>query len=573
MNNTQPVFTEKNNCQDCYKCIRHCPVKAIKIENMSASVMDELCIYCGTCVEVCPADAKKVRNDLNSARYLMEHKKRVILSIAPSWPLAFEDYSDAQLLYALKQLGFNGVSETAVGAEWVTRKATQILKDSEQGLCLSSCCPVVVQIIEKFYPQHIPYLMPLQSPMQVHARYLKQKYGTDTAVIFAGPCIAKKKEIEEAENCMDIAITFDDLRSWLEDEALVPDFIEPKEIPAANNKNRQSSLYPIDGGMIEGIQSTIDFTEHEMMTFSGINHVKSILENLDELKNQKLFLELMACEGGCINGPGNKIKTNTAAARLKISKRSHILEEEVILDNLQFDTHRDFYKSETQIKKEYSEAEIHYALTCVDKLSSEDELNCGGCGYLNCRDFACAMIEGKAERQMCVSYMRKLAQNKASVLLQKIPYGVVTIDENLHIIESNELFAKILGEEAEEIFNVKPGMQGCDFKKLVPFYGFFESLILSGEESMSRDISFKNELFHLSVFSIQKHKIVCGIFHRVGNNQTLSQEMYDRIYQTISENMMTAQKVAALLGQNASKTELLLHSVLEASKKGGNYEE
>ncbi len=575
MNNTQPVFTEKNNCQDCYKCIRHCPVKAIRIENMSASVMDELCIYCGTCVEVCPADAKKVRNDLNSARYLMRNKKKVILSIAPSWPLAFSDYSDTQLLNAFKQLGFYTVSETAVGAEWVTQKTTQILQESQQGLWLSSCCPVIVQMIKKFYPQHIPYLMALQSPMQAHARYLKQIHGEDTAVVFAGPCIAKKKEIEEVKNSMDVVLTFDALRSWLDEEALNPEnVIEPVEVPHKNNKNRKSSLYPIDGGMIAGIQSGNNFIEQEMMTFSGIEHVSNILENLDELKGQKLFLELMACEGGCINGPGNKIKTNTAAARLKIIKRSHILSEEILPKHPDLDIHRNFYRSDNaSIKKEYSEVEIRDALTTVDKLSSEDELNCGGCGYLNCRDFACAMIEGKAERQMCVSYMRKVAQNQASVLLQKIPYGVVTIDETLHIIESNEHFAKMMGEEAENIFKVKPGMQGCNLKKLLPFSTLFEGLMLSGEESLSKDILFKDELYHLSIFSIQKHKIVCGIFHRIGNNQSLTQEMNDRIYQAIYENMMTAQKVAALLGQNASKTEFLLHSVLEASKKRNEHEE
>ncbi len=351
MNNTQLVFTEKNNCQDCYKCIRHCPVKAIKIENMSASVMDELCIYCGTCVEVCPVDAKKTRNDLALARYLMQSGKKVVLSMAPSWPLAFSDYSDSQLLYALKQLGFHTVSETSLGAEMVTQQATQILQEGKQGLWLSSCCPVIVQMIEKIYPQHLSYLMPLQSPMQVHARYLKQIYGEDTVVIFAGPCIAKKKEVEEVENQMDIVLTFDTLRSWLEDEALVPDFMESIDTPPANTKNRKASLYPVDGGMIAGIASNSGVTEQQMMTFSGIEHVSGILENLEELKHQKLFLELMACEGGCINGPGNKIKINTAAARLKIIKRSHVLVEETLPKHLQLDMHRHFYSASTATKK------------------------------------------------------------------------------------------------------------------------------------------------------------------------------------------------------------------------------
>ncbi len=566
MNKLQAIFTEKNNCQDCYKCVRRCPVKAIKIESQRASVMDELCIYCGVCVEVCPAGAKKIRNDLNSARYLMRSGKKVILSMAPSWPLAFNDYSDGQLLQAIRQLGFYAVSETALGAELHSREAAKLLHENKQSLWLSSCCPTVVQLIQKFYPQHLKHVMPLQSPMQLHARYLKQVYGADTAVIFAGPCIAKKKEIEEAENCTDVALTFDVLRSWLEDEALIPDFLETAEDHTSEQKNRESALYPVDGGMIAGLKSGSGIVEQEMMTFSGIEHVRSILHSLDELKDKKLFLELMACEGGCVNGPGNKRKANTAAARFEIISRRHLLAEESIPENLQLDVHRHFKAVASQTEWKHSEADIRQALASVDKLSREDELNCSGCGYRNCRDFACAMIEGKAERQMCVSYMRKVAQNKASVLLQKIPYGVVTVDENLRIIESNEPFAHMIGEEAERIFNIKPGMQGSDLNKLLPFARLFEGLILSGEESLSKDIHFKDDLYHLSVFSIQKHKIVCGIFHRISNQNGLSKEMHDRVYQAIYENMMTAQKAAALLGENASKTEFLLQSVLEASK-------
>ena len=106
MNGFYPVYTKENECQDCYKCIRHCPAKAIKLRNGSASVMPECCVACGRCVKVCPAGAKQIRSDADRVKYLLEKGERLVLSLAPSWKTAFKDVSEAQMVSALKKLGF-----------------------------------------------------------------------------------------------------------------------------------------------------------------------------------------------------------------------------------------------------------------------------------------------------------------------------------------------------------------------------------------------------------------------------------------------------------------------------------
>jgi len=566
MNILQAIYTEKNNCQDCYKCVRRCPVKAIKIEGHRASVMDDLCIYCGKCVQVCPAGAKKVRNDIAEVKYLLGRKQKLILSLAPSWVVGFSDYSVPQLQQAIESLGFYGLSETAIGAEWVASDALKLIQSEKEKLWISSCCPVVVQLIKKYYPQYLNHITPLLSPMQAHARYLKTIYGSDCLVVFAGPCIAKKTELLADDNAVEVAITFDELRSWLDDEALTPEFLNGKNNESTYAHNRPGSIYPVDGGMISVMRQNATITDAQMMTFSGLINIRNILDQLPQLHGHSLFLELMACEGGCINGPGMKQGENTASKRLNVLEHGHSLPGHHDVKFPADSICHNFCESSIQKPIEHSEADIKHMLSSIDKLSREDELNCSGCGYESCRDFACAMLEGKAERQMCVSYMRKVAQNKASVLLQKIPYGVVMADEHMHIIESNESFAQILGADAIAIYKARPGMQGTDLNKLMPFSKLFKGLLQSGEESIDKDIRYNNQLVHLSVFSIQKHKIVCGIIHPLSRQGGLSHEMQKRLHQAMYENMMTAQKAAALLGENASKTEFLLHSVLDASQ-------
>ena len=109
MNFLYPIFTEQTECQDCYKCVRHCPCKAIRVENGHATVVPELCVLCGRCVMDCPAHAKHVRDDLTKTKKLFEVSKKVFVSLAPSFASEFSDYSIDELCAALKQLGFYGV--------------------------------------------------------------------------------------------------------------------------------------------------------------------------------------------------------------------------------------------------------------------------------------------------------------------------------------------------------------------------------------------------------------------------------------------------------------------------------
>lgn len=567
MNQQYPVYTEAYNCQDCYKCIRRCPVKAIRIEDNMASVIPELCTMCGICVEVCPANAKQIRNDLVIARSLVKHNSNVVASIAPAYIAEFPQLSESVLIKALKMLGFSNVSETALGAQMVSNEVKKYTE--KEGVHISSACPSVVELVKKYYPQHKSKIVPVMSPLMAHAKLLKKHYGNTCKVVFIGPCVAKKSEADQMSNLIDVAITFKDLKQWWDDEGIDLELIPENEDRFVPYKSVEGALYPIDGGMIEGIRQNAAVTDASFMTFSGQENVKDVMEELSSWpQNEPLFLELLACRGGCINGPGMANKGEIGFKRHRVIRECSFpkrTDKALTQADLSIDLSLSFLRnSKTDCKKTIDESAIADVLESIGKLTEKDHLNCSGCGYDTCRNFAEAMLEGKAERSMCVSFMRQVAHDKASVLLQKIPAAVVVVDDQLKVIESNRRFATLLGEDIEMIFDVQPRLEGSDFKKLLPDYKIFETLLRTGEESMERKVRMNEKLYNISVFSIQKYKIVCGIIQNLHDPEVRRDFVRQQTEDVIKQNMETVQKIAFLLGENASYTNSILNSITES---------
>ena len=572
MNKLEAIYTEETNCQDCYKCIRHCPVKAIKIENHSASIIHSQCIFCGKCVSVCPSGAKKLRNDVQTAQFLLKQSKPVILSLAPTYPIDFDKYTKSQFIYALKQLGFARVSETALGAEILSERTSDWLSEQKSGVYISSCCPSIVHLIQKYYPKLSANITPLKSPAQIHASYLRELYG-DVTIIFAGPCIAKKTELAYPDNNINLALSFQELEELLQDAGLQPEYIKPHETQSFEPfEAHNGKAYPVDGGMLNSMKPNVAGMDASFMSFSGIENVKSILNNLPEVNNGRLFLELMTCTGGCINGPGRTSEKSIATSRLQIIEDCNSINHS--LEPLDFKGNiyqpYNFLKAVNGIT--YSEKLILKTLNDIGKNNELDELNCGGCGYYTCRLFAKAILDEKAESQMCVSYMRRMAQNKAYVLLEKIPYGFVIVDEDLKITESNRLFASICGPDVVLAFDAKPGLEGADISKVTSISRLFQNLLESGNDRIEKQIRFDNTVLHVSVFTIQKHKKVCAIVQNPDTGTINRDDLLESMQQIIRENMQTAQKVAGLLGENASKTECTLNKIID-SYSGERYED
>ncbi len=566
MNFLNPIFTEKRECQDCYKCVRHCPVKAIKVEGGYASVVPELCILCGHCVEVCPNSAKRVRDDLPQARQLFTLKPRVVVSLAPSYVSEFPEVTPGQLIRVFKRLGFFGVSETALGAQQVSAQAAAALAEGSGRVLYSSACPTVVSYLQKHRPADSQFLTGLLSPLLTHCKMLRQAFGPDIGIVFIGPCIAKKLEAAQHPELLDVALTFDDLRRWLAQEKIAPETLMPETGDTFIPENSaEGAWYPVDGGMIAGMKSLCGVNDCSFMAFSGINAIQKAIEGLgSQPADGSLFLELLACEGGCVNGPRAAKRHGTAAKRRRVLRSVQALVPALPRQS-SLDIQSVFAVAAQPLLK-FPEAQVREALRGVGKLTRDDELDCGGCGYNSCREFAGALIQQKAERAMCVTYMRKLALKKANALIQKMPSAVVIINDAMRIIEYNAAFATMFA------CNVAPAgsppaatsLEGVMLSEVMPFANLFHAVLKNGEDILDRDLRYQKTILHAGIFTIEKHCVVGGILQDITEPAVRKAEVIRKAQEVIARSLHTTQTIACLLGESAAETEITLNSIIES---------
>ena len=611
-NREYPLYTIKNNCQDCYKCVRRCPVKAIKIEDGSAMIVPDLCIACGTCYRVCPAKAKQARNDLTRAKHLVQSGKDVYVSLAPSWITEFEGVSREQMIAAIRRLGFRGVSETALGAEEVSANIAGLLdkaandalqvsaapdmsqtacgekdedasaerspertsgvrEDTDTGeapqvsaanrLFISTACPAVVEYINKYVPERTANLTKLTSPLLAHCRLLKTALGKDIEVIFIGPCIAKKIEADRHPDLLSLSLSFTDLRQWLKDEN-----IELKDIHTSvfdkfvMSKAEEGTAYPVEGGMIETLKPYEQSQKAYLMQITGIDNIKRELKNIrEEALDRPVFIECLACEGGCVNGPCTSSKKSGLEKRVEILKESDfsgLAGKRSPSVDIRLD-----YAPEAIVQPKHDETDIKRVLASIGKYSIEDEINCGGCGY-PCRNFAKALLDGKAEPEMCVSHMKQQAQRKANALLRCIPSPIVIANARLSIMEYNDKFVETFWNEDEhaDIYD-QNNLHGADLRDFINFTNLF-SASLDLEQDIHREhVRFNDKLFDVVVFNIDKKQIVGGIIEDVTNMEMKKEQIAEKAKEVIHKNLATVQQIACTLGEHMAETEVLLRSI------------
>jgi len=567
------IYTEKINCQDCYKCIKVCPVKSIKVEDFSASVIEDTCIYCGKCINACPVGAKKYRNDTGILKEWAQNGQKMIACLAPSFLSDFGDEKFENLLKVFYCLGFSGVSETAIGADMVAAETNRFLQETDKKIVLATCCPSVVNYIKIYYPEYKEHLAPIVSPMIAHVRLLRASGYGEYKLVFVGPCIAKKHESDVYEHETDVVITFEELRMLMEDEGIYFSDMDRVELPEGFviGASERAGLFPVDSGMISTMCKDVEPVDAGFMSFSGMKSVMEVCGELGEWKpDKKIFIELMACDGGCIKGPATSSAEGLAAKRNRLLnefdafKRSGLaIPLPIKKVNMSFDAYKVSYK----INCMYSDHEIQEALNSMGKTRKEDELNCTGCGYDSCRAFAIAVLDGKAEREMCISQMRKEAQNQASVLLRKMPYGVVLVDENLRVVDTNEKFIKQGGEEIAMIAEALGGLSGADLKKVVSYHKYFQAVIDSGDEAADFDIRESDRNIRLSIVSIQANKLVCGIIQNMDDSQLVKDLISEKVKEVIKHNAESVQRIAYILGESASYTDSVLNTVIGSDKK------
>jgi PAS domain-containing protein len=523
---------------------------------------------------VCPSHAKKIRSDLQKVRQLMTEKKPVYCSLAPSAASEFGPHY-RQLLTALTVLGFEGISETAIGAQLVN-EAIEMYAKQHQGECpwISTACPTVVEAVKTYYPALIDQLSPVPSPLQCHSAYLRHLYGQHIGIVFIGPCIAKKLEADHNPGYPDFALSFEELRLWLELEGITFEQLEEAEERYVPAKAGSATLYPVEGGMIGSLSWGNDPFQTKALALSGFAQV---LDTLQSPEQNHQFLELLFCEGGCINGP---VATKLSSAAQKKGAATRFTRSRLEQKQALFSSDPQFAQllltegyallgksqetAKRQKPKSFTDEAILRAMKLLGKHSSADELNCGGCGYNDCRHMAAAYLEGMAEAEMCVTMMRKQAQSKIDVLLQTIPIGVVIVDDQLTIVDCNSFFLEQFANVEFAIDNQSLNLvAGLPLQRFVPFYQKFRSHFDNPKPCTYR-IHCKDSYLKVTFFAIEKQHLVGALFEDITTATVRRDTVVKKAENVIQRSLETVQQIASLLGENAADTEITLNSLIEA---------
>lgn len=542
------------NCKNCYKCIQNCHVKAIKLIDNQATIMKERCIACGQCFVVCPQNARNVVSDLDVIKTMRKDKK-LIASIAPSY-LAIYD-NPQTLISSLKALGFSHIEETAIGAENVSQQYAAYMKEHQLDNYITSCCPAITTMIEVYYPELLQYLLPIESPMAVHSKILREKYGEDAFITFIGPCIAKKKEAfyYKQMGTLDAVLTFEEVENWIQQENVV---VSEESNEAANNHLSVGQSYPIEEGIIVGLQDCINSLGYETLSVSGLEGCKSVFSSLCKGEINGTFIEANACIGSCIGGPAlpKSTKGSSIFVRQLNLTRQKRRDSLSISDNSQ--SYERPFSSKPIAKTEISENEIQRVLHSMGKYSKADELNCGACGYNTCIEKARAVFEGMSHPEMCIHFMREKAESLTNTIFEHSPNIIFLLDKDLNIIHLNPA--------AKKIFMTTSTIQGEPIGKLLNEEDF--KLVKSTKENIiGKKVSYlKYGLVCIeNIIYLEEQNSYLVILHNLTEQvkrddelAKLKQNTLSAAQNVIDKQMRVAQEIAGLLGETTAETKITL---------------
>lgn len=548
---------KKSNCKNCYKCIRHCPVKAIRFSGNQAHIIGDECILCGHCFVVCPQNAKEIVNETEKVKVLLQSYP-VYVSLAPSFIANYEGVGINAMRKALKKLGFADVEETALGATVVKNEYDRMLREEKRDIVISSCCHTINLLIQKYFPKELPYLADVLSPMQAHCSDLKRRHlGAKT--VFIGPCVAKKDEAQHYEGIVDAVLTFEELTQWLNQEGVV------LEKETDSQEESRARFFPTTGGILKTMK--LDAPGYNYMAIDGVENCISALKDIENGNIHHAFIEMSSCVGSCVGGPVME-KYHPSPVREYLSVAEYAGDKDFVV--AQPDSHelRKYFSLIERENKMPSEAEINAALRQMGKLSKRDELNCGSCGYNTCREKAIAICQGKAEASMCLPYLQKKAEGFSDRIVNNTPNGIIVLNDSLEVQQINEA--------AMDIMNIRSSSDvlGEQVVRIMDPSVFYEV--------QKKRFNIHNRRVYLAeykryveltvVYDTDNHLFI-GIMRDITDEErerekkeNISKQTIETADKVVDKQMRIVQEIASLLGETAAETKIALTKLKESIK-------
>ena len=547
---------KKSNCKNCYKCIRHCPVKAIRFSGNQAHIIGNECILCGQCFVVCPQNAKQIIDETEKVKVFLQGGDPVIVSLAPSFVANYDGVGIGAMREALKKLGFYDVEETAIGATIVKTEYERMLKEEERDIVITSCCHSVNLLIQKYFPAELEYLADVLSPMQAHCTDIKKRYP-NAKTVFVGPCVAKKDEAEYYEGIVDAVLTFEELTDWLKKEKIEID----KTMDSAEES--RARFFPTTGGILKTMAQ--DISNYTYLAIDGVENCIAALRDIESGKIHKCFIEMSACAGSCIGGPVME-KYHRSPIKDYMSVANFAGKKDFVVEQL----------SATDLKKQFtyiehkltmpSEEEIASVLRQMGKIKALDELNCGSCGYNSCREKAIAICQGKAEISMCLPFLKDKAESFSDTIVSSSPDGLIVLNESLEVQQINGAALRLMNLRADKDVLGEPVVRILDPK-------VFLQVQETGRNLYGKKVYLAEykRYVEMTVVHEKDSRVLVAILRDITGRETEREKKENIRNQTIEvadkvveKQMRIVQEIASLLGETAAETKIALTKLKES---------
>jgi len=616
----QVIYINEDKCRNSYSCVRACPVNAIEVrpERLHPIIIADRCIGCGLCYLSCSPSAIEFRDSRAQVKAILQSGRPTAALIAPSLASEFDDITDyRKFVGMIRKLGFTYVHEVSFGVDLVAFAYKKLFEESRGKYYITSNCPSIVEMIEKYRPHLVPNLAPLVSPMIATAMVTRDLYGEDIANVFIGPCIDIKEEstLFKDRNLVEAVLTFIEVRQLFVENEIQEKTVKMAEFdPPYGN---WGALYPYPAGILQAADIKRDLVSSHILTASGARDVSEAVNDFDHhIDTIQHHFNLFFCQG-CMLGPG-MIRHDERYRRRSLikkyaEKRVESLDKEQWKRDMDrwsiLDLTRTFIANDQRIPEPSPEA-VNEVMKIIGKEKKSEELNCNACGYGSCREFATTVAKGLAVPEMCHTYNlrnkqeyietlrqtnKKLSETKKALkeseeqamrekdtaqdasetmnsMLNKLPNGVVIVDNELKILHSNESFLEIIGEDAKAIAEIIPGLRGADLKTLLPFnvYNIFSFVLRENESVISRDVQLEERMFNVSIFPIRQNRIAGAVIRDLFSPEVQREEVITRVSDAIDKNLEMVQKIGFLLGEGASDTERMLNSIVEQFRQKKN---
>ena len=539
--------------------MRICPVNAIDYSKKEdeITIIEERCIACGACLTECPSAAISHQDSIEKVKRLLSEERPVFIVCDTDISAEFTDISDyRKFVSMLKALGFKKVFSSALAVDLVAARYKKLLSEFKGKYYLSANCPVVVNLVEKYYPHLVANLAPILSPDLLTAKMVREQFKkVDIALVYLSPCLAHKQDVvrDVEKSKYDAVLLFPELRKLFAERNIQERQVEFSDFDGL--EGRKVLLYPISKGILQAGDISESLLEGNIRNTNGMQNVMKAMGSFD-MQNEILHshLNLFFCEG-CVMGPGtirdhtNKFVRSANVVDYAKKRLANFDEEEW---QAEFDEWKELDTQAAFSPKNTPAFDAQKHRLLLKKADQKSKMLNDSQSQIDEADYRVYQIK-----------------QSLNTLINQLSVGIVIVDSEMKILEANTSLIATIGEEAMAIAEVIPGLAGASLETVLDksMIHFFNHVLHHSEGVDRKEVRINDTPLLLSVFNIQEHKLVGGIFRQMLTQKFDTDELILTVQKIIDKNLMMVQEIGFVLGESASDTEKDLNQIIKTLKQ------